>query len=406
MVELALRGGAPVRTASWPAWPIHGTEELTLLEKVTTSGRWSADGPMETEFSRRFAELHDARYGFCVTSGTIALEVALRAAGIKPGDEVIVPALTWVATASPVLAVGATVVFVDVDPDTYQIDPTRIESAITPRTRAVIPVHLYSRLADLDAITALAKRHGLTVIEDCAHGHGGAYKGRGLGSIGDLGCFSFQASKAMSCGDGGFVTTNDHRLAERVYGLKNCGRAWRDGGGQLVGRNYRMTEFQAAVLLAQLDRFADQAARRARSGELLDTELARVPGIRPLAPTAATGHQPYYGYLFRYDPTAFRGVPIEVFRAALRAEGVSAGPTYGPVPAHDLWVPASHESDRTDSAEVAGRVNAEAVVLNQPLLLAADNEVRDIVTAVRKIHDNAAELTDIVVDPELPAGVS
>jgi dTDP-4-amino-4,6-dideoxygalactose transaminase len=396
--ELAIAGGRPVRPTGreWPAWPQSAGAEDALLRKVVATGRFATEGPMEEEFTQRFAAYQDCRFGFCVTSGTTALEVALRAVGVEPGDEVIVPSLTWLATAAAVLDVGATAVFVDVDPATYQLDATCFEAAVTARTRAVIPVHLYNRLADLHAIGAVAERHGVAVIEDDAHAHGGVYRGRKTGSTSALGCFSFQHSKALTCGEGGFVTTNDERLAERVYGLKNCGRTWPSGTGAtgyVLGRNRRITEFQAAVLLAQFERFEEQFERRAVNGALLDRELASTPGLAPLAPVAGTDRQSYYAYVVRYDPAAFGGVPVDVFRAALTAEGVPAGPAYGAVYASELWAPTPSQAWRVASGANAERTNDEAVVINQPMLLGTDDDIADILNAVEKVRRFSHELT-------------
>lgn len=378
-----------------------------MVDKALSGGRWSYEGPMETEFTERFAAYQDSTYGFCVTNGTVALELALRAADVGPGDEVIVPALTWLATASAVLAVGAEVVFADVDPDTYQIDPARVEVAITPRTRAVIPVHLYNRLADIDAIGAIAQRHGLVLIEDCAHAHGGIWRGRKTGSSADLACFSFQASKPLTCGEGGFVATKSERLAERVYGLKNCGRPWRGPSTRyVVGRNHRITEVQAAVLLAQFGQLDHQVEQRARNGAALDEQLATIDGIRPLARDPRVDRQSYYAYVFRYVAASFGGATIDAFRAALQAEGVPSGPTYGTVHTTELWGPGPRERWRVDSDGYASEVNEEAVVINQPLLLGTVDDIADIVAAVRKIRAHADELHQLRVEPATPASVA
>jgi len=423
---LAVRGGKPVRDGKkWPAWPVRDAREEDLLIEVARSGRWSFDGPMELEFARRFAAYQGAAYGECVANGTCSLEIAYAALGVGPGDEVIVPGLTWLATATAAVTIGAVPVFVDIDPDTYQLDPRRVEEAITRRTRVVVPVHLYGGTADVEAVVAIARRHGLGVVEDCAHAHGGRWRCadgvvRGTGTIGDAGSFSFQQSKSLTCGEGGLLLTGDRRLADEFYMRKNCGRAPRrpaengharepagpvfggmaaparkDGApGSLTtvtGWNYRLGEFQAAVLLAQLERFDAQADRRDAAARFLDAELGAIPGIRPLRRDPRVVRQSFYAYLFRYDAAAHGGVPVERFRAALAAEGLSTGASYGPVWEHELWaVPAGEY--RVASRDATDRVMGEALVFPHQYLLAPEDDLRDIVDIVRKVHDHAGEL--------------
>jgi dTDP-4-amino-4,6-dideoxygalactose transaminase len=406
-------GGSPQRPAdrAWPRWPIRGAEERALVDAVVAQGPWSYEGPREKEIEAKFAAYQGAKHGFCVANGTVSLEICLRAAGIKPGDEVIVPSLTWIATASAAMYAGATVVFADIDPQTYQLDPAATEAAITDRTRAIVPVHLYGRLADMDAFRELGRRYNLVILEDCAHAHGGAWNGQRTGSMGHFGSFSFQESKVMTSGEGGFITTNDDDLAELIYGLKNCGRSYhaRKGRGDrerfVLGGSYRMTELQSALLLAQFDRLDGQVEHRDRNGLWLDAELAAIEGIAPLRRDSRITRQSYYGYIFRYNHAAFGGLPVEVFHEALRAEGVPCGPTYGAVYATSLWGPAPHEPWRISSGAVADSVNDEAVVLFQSMLLGSREDMADIVAAVRKIQAHQGELAGMQVAKPLPASV-
>ena len=269
MPKLALRGGAPLRTKPWPDWPQHDERELRNLQRVVESGNWGgfpSPNVMAGEFAQKFADYHGAKYGICTTGGTTALEVSLRAAGLERGDEVLVPALTFYATAFAALVQGFKPVFVDIDPNSWCIDVNAIERHITPDTRAILPVHLGSRMADMDRIGDIAKAHDLRVIEDCAHMHGGFWRGHGAGTLGDIGCFSFQSSKLMTCGEGGIIITSDERFEERCHAYVNSGRVKttdrQAAEGTMLGWNYRMTEFQAAVLLAQLERLPEQVARR------------------------------------------------------------------------------------------------------------------------------------------------
>src|SRR6202163_1342843 len=274
MSELAILGGSAVRSRPFACWPQYLPADAQRLQQVLESRHWGGfplPGHYAGEFAERFAAMHGAQYGLCVANGTIALVAALQAAGIRFGDEVIVPAYTWDGTATAVLFAGGVPVFADVDPDTYCLDVESVRRAITPRTRAIIPVHLAMRFVDMDELLKLAREHGLKVIEDCAHAHGGQYKGRGAGSMGDVGCFSFQESKLMTAGEGGMVITSNLQYFEHLQSQVNCGRAslTDEYKQRVLGSNYRMTELQAALLIGQLEMLPELAKRRARSAKLL-----------------------------------------------------------------------------------------------------------------------------------------
>jgi dTDP-4-amino-4,6-dideoxygalactose transaminase len=321
MSDLAIRGGDPVRKRPFPQWPRHTESDARRLIAVLESGNWGGypyPNALADEFARRFAEYHGARYGACIANGTIALVAALQAAGVRFGDEVIVPAYTWDGTAGAVLFAGAVPVFADVDPDTYCLDVESVRAAITLRARAVIPVHLAMRFADMDPLVDLARERDLLVIEDCAHAHGGEYKGRGAGSMGDAGCFSFQSSKTMTCGEGGAVITNRLDVFELAQTLSNCGRASVTDRfkRRAVGSNYRITEFQAALLLGQLEQLDELREKRSRRAKMLTAALAAMDGVRPLPAQPSLTRDTIYNYVFQY-----RGrVPRDLFVAALDAE--------------------------------------------------------------------------------------
>ncbi|HLW77137.1 MAG TPA: DegT/DnrJ/EryC1/StrS family aminotransferase, partial [Bryobacteraceae bacterium] len=308
MSDLAILGGPPVRTRPFAPWPQYLESDLARVRGAIESRHWGGY-PMPSrycaEFAEKFAALHDAKYALCVANGTIAIMAAIAAAGIKFGDEVILPAYTWDGTATAVLFCGGVPVFADVDPDTYCLSVEAARAAITPRTRAILPVHLAMRFADMDALLALAREHNLKVIEDCAHAHGGKYKGRGAGSMGDLGCFSLQESKLMTCGEGGIVITSDLRLFEHVQSQVNCGRAsLTDQFDQRVlGANYRMTDLQAALALGQIEMWPEFAAKRDAAANRLSAALASIDGITPLPPQPAITQSAIYHYVFKYTPS-------------------------------------------------------------------------------------------------------
>jgi dTDP-4-amino-4,6-dideoxygalactose transaminase len=401
---LARRGGTPVRTKPFPTWPQFGDIERENLLAVLDSGVWSepAGGSFVQQFERGFAQVSGATHGIAVMNGTVSLMLTLRAMGVGSGDEVIVPAYTFLATASTVLEVNALPVFADIDPETYCLDPDAVEAAITPRTKAIIPVHLGGHPADMDRLCAIAARHGLRIIEDAAHAHGAVWNGKPVGSWGDAGSFSMQASKNVNSGEGGIVTTNDPELADVVTSLRNCGRVkggvwyehWRLGG------NYRITEFQAAVLVGQLTRFEAQRAQRDANGRFLNAGLAEIEGIQPQRRDPRTEIHGHHLYGFRYDASAFQGLTRAAFVEALRAEGIPCGPGYS-VPlnrqplfterAFDVratgWDP-NHAPTRFESLDLPSTqvICDEVVMMPQSVLLGDERDMEDIVTAVQKIR--------------------
>ncbi len=288
MTTLALLGGTPERDAKinpWPKWPVWDEKEEKALLEVLNSGVWSYNGPKETEFSKNFAEFTGVKYAIAAANGTVTLQMALEACGIGVGDEVILPGLTWQATAATIIDVNATPILVDVCEDTWCIDPKAVEAAITPKTKAIVPVHLYGSFSDMDEIMRIAKKNNLYVIEDCAHKTGGEWDGKKAGSIGDVGSYSFQLSKHLTAGEGGVCTTNNFEIAERLDALRNCGRRpewfttdevdkgaglYSDQGNFYQGGNFRITEFQAAILVEALKRLPEQNATRDANGIYLE----------------------------------------------------------------------------------------------------------------------------------------
>lgn len=337
MGKLAIAGGSPLRTQPFPAWPTSTRDEAAALDDVLSSTKWGGQpfpGKHSNAFAKKFAEVHTAKYAQCVNTGTVAIQAALKAIDIRPGDEVLVPAYTWEGTVGPVLLVNAVPVFIDVDPETYCLDAKLIEKAITPKTKAILPVHLGMRFADMDEILRIAAKHNLKVVEDCAHAHGGMWKEKGAGSMGDLGAFSFQSSKLITCGEGGAVITNNLEYMERVQSYINAGRASVSDQfhHRIIGFNYRLGEFQAAVLGPQLDRLPEQAKTREKNMAHFESRMKGTPGIGLLRPDPRITRLAPYGYVLKYFAEKVNNVPRAAFVAALQLEGVPCdGLFYEPV---------------------------------------------------------------------------
>jgi len=370
------------------------------LLSVLRSGKWWF-GEKVQEFERRFAAFQGAAFGVSTTNGTTALEAGLRGLGVLPGDEVIVPPYSFVATAAAVVTVGAVPVFADILPDTLCLDPEDLKRKITGRTKAVIPVHVSGCIADMEGINAVAARHGLRVLEDAAHAWGSQWNGRGAGSLGHAGTFSFQVSKNITAGEGGILLTNDESLADLCRSFTHCGRRkgspWYDH--DYLGSNLRLTEFQAAVLLAQLDRLEAQTLRRQASARILDERLASLPGLRLLAPTPRMTRRSYHMYIFRVDEAAM-GIGRDRFIQALEAEGVPATKGwYRPLYANGVFQTAHADSPHGISAPLAGRgldyrgvrcsvceqICRDAVWIPQHVLLAPPEDIACLAAAIEKV---------------------
>ena len=402
---LALNGGSPLRNSPFPSWPIYGHGEEEALLAVLHSDRWFLAEHTE-RFERDFAAFQEAKFGIATSNGTTALQVALSAIGIRPGDEVIVPAYTFIATASAVVASGGIPIFADIDPDTYNIAPQSVANAITEKTLAIIGVHIGGCPCDLDALNALAADHQIHLIEDAAQAHAAAWKGRRVGAIGHLGTFSFQASKNLCAGEGGFITTDDEVLAERAWSVHNCGRsrtgAWYEH--PLIGSNYRISEFHAALLLHQLERLEAQTARRTENSALLTSLLHQIEGIAPMGEDERTTTHAHHLYIFRYQAES-TGLTRDRFIEALSAEGIPCSSGYRPLyreaafTTHFIASPLSspYFQGRPDYSGVSCPVTEhacvrEAVWLTQNMLLGTADDMRDIASAINKVLTHAAAL--------------
>lgn len=421
MSELAIFGGEPLRKKGFSPWPQYTQADIDRVVRQVESRHWGGfplPGKVSGQFAQDFAHMHGAEYGLCLANGTVALVVALQAAGIGFGDEVIVPAYTWDGTATAVLQVGAVPVFADVDPDTYCLSVESARALITPRTKALLPVHLAMRFADMDALGKLAKEHNLLIIEDCAHAHGGAYQGQGAGSMGDVGCFSMQESKLMTSGEGGICITNRLDIYEAMQTIVNCGRASLTDqyGLRRLGCNYRMTELQACLLVGQLERLPELRDKRAVQARLLSQLLGKIDGVRPLPPQEGITSGTHYCYVFQYRPDGGPAPHRDLFVAALEKEGIPCdGRFYESVYSSDLFYTDPHISPQlvlnrenpVDYSQVRCPVSEraayhEAVWLPQFLLIGDEQDVRDVAEAVAKVMGGRERLA--AADPQL-AGV-
>lgn len=435
MSQLALFGGPRTVTRAFPAWPEWDEREGEALMRTLQSGKWwmyaygdkelgESETPEEGKVSqvelaeREFAQLHGVKHVLAVNSGTMALDLCMRAIGLQPGDEVITTAYTFFATSSCILNAGAWPVYVDIDPETYNLDPRKIEAAITPRTRAILPVHFAGELCDIEAIGEIARRHKLVVVEDAAQAQGVCLEGeRYAGTFGALGIFSLQASKCLTCGEGGLVTTNDAKLAEVVWSLRHCGRR-RNGfwyEHERLGWNCRMNEFTAAVLRMQMRKMPGQNARRMENVNYFYKQIEAIEGLTPIRLHPKATRRNHYLVILRYDPKAWEGLPRSRFLAALNAEGVPAVPGYSfgnyDNPVFDdpsLYTDARRVANRVPPfspalyrgaegfrAQCPNTVRAceeQAIWLTQNLFLGDRQHVDGIVAAVAKIRRHIGAL--------------
>jgi len=408
----ALLAGKPVRREPFPSWPRYDQRDEKNLLDVLHSGKWyRGSGECVSRFESAYAELTGAKHCVATANGTSALYASLATIGIEPGDEVIVPPYTFIATINTVLLQYALPIFVDTDPETFQIDADKIEAAITDRTAAIMPAHIGGNVANLDTILAIAGKHRLPVIEDACQAHLAEWKNRKVGTLGTTGCFSFQVTKNLSSGEGGAILTNDGDLAERCYAFHNNNRARTATGyafSYLGGRgaNLRMTEFQGNLLLAQMTRLEQQSRTREQNAQYLTSLLKEIPGIVPAKMYEGATRNAYHLYMFRYKSEAFGGVPRAKFLQALQAEGIPGSGGYSPLNKEsfmqtalnskgyrrifpkeilDRWVERSH-------CPANDRLCEEAVWFTQTMLLGPRSDMDQIAAAVRKIHTHADAL--------------
>ena len=397
--KLFIHGGKKAIQKDFP-WPVVDVQVIKEFENLILSGAWGnpdCDGYVK-KFEQEFAEYCGSDYALTTVNGSVALRIALIASGVKPGDEVIVPPYTFIATASIVVEANCIPVFVDISRETYNIDPKKIEEAITEKTKAIIPVHFAGQACDMDSIMSLAEKYNLKVIEDACHAHGAEYRGRKLGTIGHTGCFSFQLSKNLTSGEGGIVITNDKELYSTMNSLRNVGRV--EGGEwyehHFLGCNYRITPFQALLLSHQLKRLEEQTTKRDQNGRYLSKLLNDIEGIEPLTRGHGETKHSHHIFIFRYDPSKFNYLPKEEFVTILASEGIPCFKGY-PIPLYEQIVfrdknffcyaipeSVNYKNCRCPNTEQACR---ESVWILQNAMLGEKEDMERIAHAIIKIQN-------------------
>ncbi len=409
--KLAIKGGSPVRTDEWPGWPVWDKDAEDGIVKMLRSGNWwRGNGGHVEEFEKKYADMMDAKRCLATASGTTALLVATHVLGVDAGDEVLVSPYTFIATYNVIFMNKALPVFVDTDPETFLIDPDKIEDRITDRTSAIMPVHIYGLPVDMDSVNAIARKHNLKVIEDACQAWLAEYKGKKCGTLGDLGCFSFQNSKHIPTGEGGAIVGNNDEIMDRCYAFHNCGRPhgtfrW-DAPYPTRGSNRRMQQFQALMLISQMERAQRDADIRLENALYLDKKLNDIPGIIPYKPARGASRAVYHMYPFRYKKEVFNNVPKQQFMQALQAEGVPCSEGYGPQNTYGLIEEALNSKgykrlfskQRLDQYREENHLPGnnqlceEAVCIYQSNLLAGRKDMDDIANAITKIYENRDQL--------------
>jgi len=413
---LALLGGQPVRTKGWPGWPVWDstTDEEQVL-KVFRSGAWTR-GSTVSEFEKKWAEMIGSKRCLAVVNGTNALIASLNQFDIGAGDEVIIHPYTFISTIICILQNGAMPVFVDTDPETFQIDADKIEPKITSRTRAIITSHTLGMPADMEKIMQIAAKHNLIVVENCCLASLAEINHRKVGTFGNAGCFSFQASKTIAIGEGGAIVSNDEKFMDRCYSYHNCGNPYGSvvlpegvtGGTVINATKIRISEYQAAIGLAQLKRLEKQTDTRNENALYLKSKIQDIPGIVPFKLTRNVTKISAWQFSLRYKKEAFQDLSKDGFLKALRAEGIPC--TSGYVTQNDKpYLKNAFESKNyrkmyparmLDFAKFIEKNHCpennllceESVWFYHNLLLGSKSDMDDIAMAIEKVHENAGKL--------------
>ena len=407
----ALLGGEKVRTAAWPEWPVWDSSAEPRIIEMLRSGRWwRGGGEYVAEFEQEYARMMGASHCLATASGSAALLIALHVAGVDAGDEVLVSPFTFIATYNVVFAHKALPVFVDTNPETFLVDADKLEEKISDRTSAILPVHIYGLPVDMDKVNAVARKHNLKVVEDACQAWLGEYKGKKLGTLGDMGCYSFQNSKNLPTGEGGAIVSNNSEMMDHCHAFHNCGRPYgsvkRTSDYPLRGSNRRMQQMQALMLLSQMKRIQKDAALRLENAQYLNSRLKEIPGIKPARMVEGNNRSALHIYPFRFVSKEFGGVTREKFIQAMRAEGIPCSAGYGRQNKDGLIEEALNSKGykRLFSEKELNRwreqnhlpgndqLAREAVTLYQSMLLATKNDMDDIVNAIAKLYENRSSL--------------
>jgi dTDP-4-amino-4,6-dideoxygalactose transaminase len=412
--KLAILGGQPVRSnKSWPQWPYSDESIVDSVVKTTQSGIWcriqSETGTVPT-FEKAFADLMEAKYCVCVGSGTQALHTSVEALGIGPGDEIITSPYTDPGTIASILSARALPVLADLDPESFQLDPADVERRITENTRAIMPVHMMGQPADVDNIMAIAEKHNLFVIEDACQTHLAKHRGKTLGTIGNLGCFSFQASKTLACGEGGAVIGDDEELMDKCFTVQNHGTS-RSGSTERIGPKYRMNEFEAAILLGQMAGVKERFALRNENANYLYSKLKGFPGVVPQKLYPGTESGSFYLFAMSYKKEHFNNADRDTFLKAVKAEGVPMD-GYIKIGLHkEKWVdtilnqkvykkmysPERLQKYREEiDCPVCDQVCKDMLMIwaSGPLLGSKD-DMDDIINGIMKVYENREQLKNV-----------
>ena len=411
--ELAIKGGSPVRSDGWLKWPVWNKDAEEPVLSVLRSGDWyRARGTKVDEFEKAYAELIGAKRALATASGTTALETALHVLGVDAGDEVITSPYTFIATYNAIFNQKALPVFADTDQETFTINPHKIEEKITDRTTAILPVHILGLPCDMNRINAIAKKNDLVVIEDACQAWLAEYDGKKCGTLGDLGCFSFQNSKHIPSGEGGAVTGNDDDIMDMCHSYHNCGRAYGKNmdefrGYPFRGGNKRMMQYQAVILMSQMERARKDADKRLENALYLNSKIKEIPGILPYKLADGADRSAYHLYPFRYKKEYFDDLPRAKFLKALSAEGIPCSGGYGPQYFDGMMEEALSSKgykrlfskqrldlyrEELKNLPDNEQLCQEAVWFSQSMLLAERKDMDDIVNAIQKIYENRKQL--------------
>lgn len=405
----AILGGTKLRNKPWPEWPIWDpAAEKGILDMLRTGRWWRGNGENVAEFEKKYAELMGTERCLATASGTTALMVALQAVGVEPGDEVLVSPYTFIATYNVILFAKALPVFVDSDPETFLIDPSKMEGRITDRTTAVIPVHIYGLPVDMESVNGVASKHGLKVVEDACQAWLAEYRGKKVGTLGNAGCFSFQNSKNLPSGEGGAIISHNNDLMDRCHSIHNCGRPYgsikKTSAYPLNGGNFRMQQMQALILMSQMNRIKKDADIRLSNAQYLDKKLGEIPGIIPYRLAPGAERSAYHLYPFRYLSEKFNDIPKETFIKALNAEGIPCSAGYGQQNKEPMLeqvlnsrgyrrlFPEARLKQWREENILPGndKLCNEAVTFYQSILLGSKSDMDDIVNAVLRIYESRA----------------